>query len=274
MGAGATVGAGNYPAKFSFNAGTASCTDFVVYNTSLAGSPTQATVVAFNNLYVGSSGLCGSTPSTYWAFNTGGTAVTSVTLSFDGSQVALVQNNSTGTQATLVILKWAANSGTLASPTTLAAVSNAAYPTCAAPCMTTLQFSLANGDTTSDDALSSPFYDYTHDTLYAGDSNGFLHKFTSVFQGTATMPPAETISSTAAIIWPCLVSNSSALTDPIYDQGAGRIFVGSLFGTLKRVDATIGGGAGGIVKTAQIQASVRHRTLVCAFTRECHFLLI
>lgn len=140
--------------------------------------------------------------------------------------------------------------------------------------MTTLQFSLANGDTTSDDALSSPFYDYTHDTLYAGDSNGFLHKFTSVFQGTATMPPAETISSTAAIIWPCLVSNSSALTDPIYDQGAGRIFVGSLFGTLKRVDATIGGGAGGIVKTAQIQASVRHRTLVCAFTRECHFLLI
>jgi hypothetical protein len=249
MGTGATVGAGNYPAKFSFNAGTASCTDFVVYNTSLAGSSTQATVVAFDDLYVGSSGLCGTTPSTYC------TVVTSVTLSFDGSQVAFVQNNSAGTQATLVILKWAANYGTLASPDTLTAVSTAAYPTCIAPCMTTLNFSLANSDTTSDDALSSPFYDYAHDTLYAGDSYGYLHKFTSVFNGTAATPPAETISSTTAIIWPCLVSNSSALTDPVYDQGTGKIFVGSLFGTLKEVDATIGGGAGGIIKTAQIEVT-------------------
>ena len=40
-----TVGADNFPAKFSFNAGTASCgnatqPDFIVYNTSLAGSAT------------------------------------------------------------------------------------------------------------------------------------------------------------------------------------------------------------------------------------------
>ena len=82
IGAGATVGAGDYPAKFSFNAGTASCTDLVVYNTSLAGSSTQATVVAFDNLYVGSGDLCGTAPSTYCAFNTGGSVVTSVTLSF------------------------------------------------------------------------------------------------------------------------------------------------------------------------------------------------
>jgi hypothetical protein len=118
MGTGATVGAGNFPAKFSFNAGTASCSDFVVYNTSVAGSATQASVVAFNNLYVGSGGLCGAAPSTYWAFNTGGTVVTSVVLSLDGSQVAFVQNNSPVTQATLVLLKWAASSGTIANPTT------------------------------------------------------------------------------------------------------------------------------------------------------------
>ena len=39
-----TVGAGNYPAKFSFDMTAASCTapqpDFIVYNTSLAGSDT------------------------------------------------------------------------------------------------------------------------------------------------------------------------------------------------------------------------------------------
>src|ERR1700735_1778262 len=167
MGTGATVGAGNYPAKFSFDAGTASCSDFVVFNTSLAGSTTQASVVAFNNLYVASSGgRCGTMPSTYWAFNTGGTVVTSVTLSFDGSQVAFVQNNSPVTQATLVLLKWAAGSGTIASPITLSAVGNAAYPSCTAPCMTTIPFSLDAGKSTKGAALSSPFYDYTGDILH------------------------------------------------------------------------------------------------------------
>jgi hypothetical protein len=88
IGTGAMVGPDSYPAKFSFNPTTASCTDFVVYNTSLAGSSTQASVVAFNNLYVGH---CTGAPTTYWAFNKGGTALTSVTLSADGSQVAFVR---------------------------------------------------------------------------------------------------------------------------------------------------------------------------------------
>jgi hypothetical protein len=255
MGAGATVGAGNYPAKFSFNAGTASCTDFVVYNTSLAGSATQASVVAFNNLYVASSGgLCGTAPSTYWAFNTGGTVVTSVTLSLDGSQVAFVQNNSAGNAATLVLLKWAAGSGTIASPVTPTTASAALYPTCSAPCMTTIAFSLDAGGSTLGDALSSPFYDYTGDTLYVGDGFGYLHKFTSVFNGSASSPPAETVS-TGANIWPALTSNNSPLTNPVYDQNTGWVFVGSLFGTLKRVNAVVGGGAGNpIIKTDAIES--------------------
>lgn len=252
MGTGATVGAGNYPAKFSFNAGTANCNDFVVYNTSLAGSATQASVVAFNNLYVGSGGLCGAAPSTYWAFNTGGTVATSVVLSFDGSQVAFAQNNSPVTQATLVLLKWAPNSGSIGSPNTLTAVSNASYPTCTAPCMTTIPFSL-DGSSNLGDTRSSPFYDYTGDILYVGDGNGYLHKFTSVFLSTGTAFPAETISS-GANIWPALTSNNSPLTNPVYDQDTGWVFVGSLFGTLKRVNAVVGGGAGAnvIVKTNQM----------------------
>jgi len=250
MGTGATVGAGNYPAKFSFNAGTASCSDFVVYNTSLAGSSTQASVVAFDNLY---AGRCGAAPSTYWAFNTGGTVVTSVVLSLDGSQVAFVQNNSPVTQATLVLLKWAANSGTIGSSDTLTAVSNALYPACTAPCMTTIPFSLDNGASTKGDTLSSPFYDYTGDILYVGDGNGYLHKFTSVFLSTGTAFPAETISNSANV-WPALTSMNSPLNNPVYDQDTGWIFVGSLFGTLKRVNAVVGGGTGAniIVKTNQM----------------------
>lgn len=256
MGTGATVGASNFPAKFSFNAGTASCSDFVVYNTSLPGSATQASVVAFNNLYVGSGGLCGATPSTYWAFNTGGTVVTSVVLSLDGSQVAFVQNNSPVTQATLVLLKWAANSGAIGSPDTLTAVSNALYPTCGAPCMTTIPFSLDAGSSTKGDLLSSPFYDYTGDILYVGDGFGYLHKFTSVFLSKGTAFPAETISS-GANAWPALTSNTSPLTNPVYDQDTGWIFVGSIFGTLKRVNAVVGSGTGanGIVKTNDIDSA-------------------
>jgi hypothetical protein len=259
MGTGATVGAGNFPAKFSFNAGTASCSDFVVFNTSLAGSSTQASVVAFNNLYVGSGGLCGAAPSTYWAFNTGGRVVTSVVLSLDGSQVAFVQNNSPVTQATLVLLKWAANSGTIAIPDALTAVSNAAYPTCTIPCMTTIPFSLDNGSSTQGDTLSSPFYDYTGDVLYVGDGFGYLHKFTGVFLSTGTSFPAETISS-GTNVWPALTSIGSPLNNPVYDQDTGWIFVGSIYGTLKRVNAVVGSGTGSgmfpniIVKTNRIES--------------------
>jgi hypothetical protein len=54
MGTGATVGAGQYPGKFAFDVTTYSCTtDFVVFNTSLAGSSGQASIIAYNNLYHG-----------------------------------------------------------------------------------------------------------------------------------------------------------------------------------------------------------------------------
>jgi Ice-binding-like len=54
MGGGATVGAVNYPAKYSFDIRAADCSnDFVVYGTGLAGSGSQAGIVAFNNLYSG-----------------------------------------------------------------------------------------------------------------------------------------------------------------------------------------------------------------------------
>jgi hypothetical protein len=259
MGSGATVGAGNFPAKFSFNTGTATCaTDFVAYNTSLAGSTAQASVVAFNNLYVAASGggLCGTAPSTYWAYNTGGTVATSLVLSLDGSQVAFVQNNSAGTQATLVLLKWAANSGTIISPLQLTPVTPAIYTTCSGVCMTTFNFATVQpggtgnpGNVNADDTVSSPFVDYANDTLYVGDSKGYLHKFTNVFHGTMSTPPAETVTTGT---WPALVSSGYALTDPVFDNGTGSVFVGSPFGTLKRVDATTGVT---VTKTAQIAIS-------------------
>ena len=70
MGSGASVGAGNYPAKFSFAVTQANCAnaarpDFVVYSTGLSGSSGQASIVAYDNLYSGCSGLDLGTASNF-----------------------------------------------------------------------------------------------------------------------------------------------------------------------------------------------------------------
>ena len=48
---GAKVGAGFFPAKYNFGTSSASCSDYVAFNTSLAGTTTQASVISFTNLY-------------------------------------------------------------------------------------------------------------------------------------------------------------------------------------------------------------------------------
>ncbi len=63
MGSGATTGLGMYPAKYSFNISSANCSgpaqpDFVVYNTSLAGLSTQASIIAYDNLYTAVRETC------------------------------------------------------------------------------------------------------------------------------------------------------------------------------------------------------------------------
>src|SRR5580658_4532910 len=209
---GATSGLGNFPATIT--SGGFSCSDLAIYNTGLAGSSSQASIVGYNNLYTGS---CTPNPAVLWAFNTGGTASTGVAFSRDGTQVAFVQ--SIGSVATLVLLKFGTStSGTLSAPTTLTSQSSgSAYRSCAAPCMFTIAFYGSPADT-----YSSPFPDLTPttgDNIYVGDDTGKLHKFTGVFLGT----PAELNSGG----WPVTVSSSgSPLSSPVYDGGSTNVFVG------------------------------------------------
>jgi len=212
MGTGATLGMGVFPAKFSFGISTANCAsapspDFVVYGTSLAGSGTQASIAAFDNLY---SGCPLTVPTVFWAYNTGGTIVTSVALSLDGSQVAFVQSSAGGV-ASLVLLKWKAGTGTLGAPFVPAPVAPAAYRACIAPCMTSIPFSGGTNDTGS-----SVFPEYGADMIFVGDNVGMLHEFTGVFAGT----PAE-----AGAPFPVTVS-TEALSSPVFDPGTGKVFVG------------------------------------------------
>jgi hypothetical protein len=231
---------------------TTTFSNFTAFGTPFSGgSNAQATIGAFTNLY---SSCTAPVPSPYWAYNTGttGAVVTSPVLSGDGSQVAFVQN--TATASTLVLLKWKANDGTFDAPTTPTnSASAGAYQTCVttvAACMFTIPFDTSNGGAAALDGNSSPFYDYSTDTLYVGNNNGFLHQFTGVFKGA----PAEVVSIAGATRWPALIVAGQSLTSPVFVDGAGGlgggsgIFVGDRANRrLYRVDATAGGGAGGVV---------------------------
>ncbi len=232
MGAGSGVGAGNFPAKYSFSTSTANCgsathPDFVVYSTGLAGSGTQASIVAYDNLY---SGCTGTSPNVYWAYNTGGQILTSPVISLDGTQVAFVETN--GGFGILVLLKWAPG-GSVTSPGTLTVVSNSLYRTCTAPCATQVLLKNGSGSQTND-TTSSVYYDYASDTGWVGGALSWLHKINGMFKGT----PGEV--STAP--WPVQVypGNATSLSSPVYDHISGNIFVGDAGGFLERVNATTG----------------------------------
>jgi len=235
IGPGASAGAGNYPAKFSFDSTTADCVnDFVIFSTGLTGTATQASIVAYNNLY---SGCGGTVPSVLWAYDTSneiaipvpGIIRTSPVLSRDGSQIAFVQTDGVSA-ATVVLLKWKAATGTVSSPVNPTAVAAGAYAGCTAPCMT--KFALHDSTPVfTDDTTSSVFYDYTGDTAWVGDSRGWLHKFTPFFTGT----PAEIATSP----WPVQVSHNLPLGSPVYDHVSANVFAaGVQDGFLYRVDPT------------------------------------
>ncbi len=229
------LSAGQYPAKYSLETTGSSSSDFAVYPTGHAGSTTQATIAAFNNMYA-------TTPATYWAYNTGGgTATLSPVISLDGTQVAFVQV--TGGFAYLTILRMFNSGGPitgtgvhqLTSQASGTAYNNGSGALCAAPCFVALEFNKGSLGTQPTDTNSAPFYDYYNDALYVGDNSGLLHKFTGVFKGT----PAEVVSSG---VWP-IAAGTGVLTSPVEDTSGGSIFVGSSTGVFYRYPS-----AGGALK--------------------------
>ena len=80
------------------------------------------------------------------------------------------------------------------------------------------------------DINSAPFYNYASDTLYVGDNNGRLHKFTGVFNGT----PGEVTTGG----WPVGVAADVILSSPVFDSGSNNIFVGDASGNIRYVKET------------------------------------
>ena len=200
-----------------------------ITGTLTGGSSSQATIVAYDNLY---SSCSGTAPSVYWSYYTSTSAAqvtTSPVLSVDGMQVAFVVTS--GTNASLMVLKWKAGDGTSATAPALPgtqSTTGASYATCrsgSGSCLLTL--SLSANDTTS-----SPFIDYQHDILYVGDSSGKLHQVTGVFKGTPTL-------DTTNAGWPVTVDTGAALTSPVYDSSSTLVFVGDSKGKLASVGSGV-----------------------------------
>lgn len=245
---------GMFPAKYSFSTtsqgqcGSSSSPDFVVYRTGLAGSTKQANILAYDNIY---SGCSGAVPSVYWSYNTGPDfATTSPVISLDGTKVAYIESPEVGGGAAILrVLRWKAGQGTdynspappdnSFSNATAGTSGNTAWSACPTntSCLISVPF---QSPAQNADLKSSPYYDYGSDTLWVGDTSGYVHEFTGVFNGT----PAEVVNSG----WPVnLTACGEFLGSPVYDQIHQLIFIGNFCGTLSAIDLS-----GNITNSAKI----------------------
>jgi hypothetical protein len=206
-----------YPAKYSFDPGAPpDCVnDYVVFGLNIAGTTgKQANLIAFNNLYSGTGGICGPAPTVLFAYNvtsvTGGKVDLSPVISLDGTKIAFVE--SAGAQALFHVLTWTAGQGTIS--------------TSAAPTMTSLLFSPTATSTTS-----APWVDYTNDVAYIGADGGLMYKINGVFNSTPTL---------ALLPWPVTVSVGHHLTPPVLDNQLGLLMTGSANGNLYEINTTTG----------------------------------
>jgi hypothetical protein len=220
------VAANMFPAKFSYDpTAPPDCTnDYVVFGLSHVGSGTQANLVAFNNLYAGTNGFCGTAPSFLFSYNistvTAGRILDSPALSLDGKKIAFIEsgNISGVNKAIFHVLTWEAGNGTSATAPAVPGVGNGASMT-----------SLTLADAL--DTRSSPWVDYNTDTAYVGADDGNLYKITGVFKGTPTL---------AGSPWPVALATNIRVSSPVLDKNLGLVMVGDQDGVLYSVNASTG----------------------------------
>jgi hypothetical protein len=217
LGNSARVATGMFPAKYSFDitAPPSCANDFVVFGLNLAGvTGGQGNMVAFNNLYAGTGGLCATGPTTFFSYNItttpGGRVITSPSLSADGKKIAFVE--STTTTSIFHVLTWASGAGNGTSPT------NSATPGAGnTAVLSSITYAAANN------TRSSPWIDYTNDVAYVGADDGRVYRINGVFKGTPTLAGAP---------WPVLIKVNRRLTSPVFDRFTNNIFVGDASGGL------------------------------------------
>jgi hypothetical protein len=282
---GGTTAPAMYPAKFTFDVNaTANCaTDFIVYPVNVAGSGTQPNIVAFNNLYSGTTptaGICNRTPvggvddgvsaTTFWSYNVqaaGGRVATSPALSLDGTKVAFVETAAGA--AHFHVLAWKSGDGVAANlQSVISPKAINSFATLAPVAGTGTATDLTLGS--SSDTLSSPFVDYANDFAYIGNDTGTLFRVIHVFctnqSCTNAGSPAPSLDGNWGSGGGLATACSGQLTGPVVDGNTGNIFVGCSDGKLygfTPAGASIpgsplivgtGSGTGGIVDPPMVDA--------------------
>lgn len=215
-----------YPAKFAFNPGAPpDCTnDYVVFGLNITSTGARANLVAFNNLYAGTTpttGLCGTVPKVMFAYDittaAGGKIATSPILSQDGKKIAFVESVPAPTPASIFhVLTWTAGQGKIGT---------AAAPP-AFPSWVSITLPGAKNDLTS-----SPWIDYFSDTAYVGSATGYVYEITGVFRGTPTLVVTPPWTNPLVAV---------ALTSPVLDSRLGMLMVGGADGILYQINTTNG----------------------------------
>jgi hypothetical protein len=231
-----------YPAKFSFNTtATPSCSaDFVVFPVNTGGTTTQPNLVAFNNLYsgtTGGTGKCnrtvsgndtGTAATVMWSYNIQalgggvGAVPASPVLSLDGNKVAFVES-ATGQPAHFHVLAWKNGDGkdtklqNTLKPVTLKAPFSTTAPANGSGQVTDLVLG------TSSSTLSSPFIDYSNDNAYVGNDAGVVYRIKNIFCTTAA----------------CIASNSQPALDSTWGSGGALTIGGTCAGTSGRLTAPV-----------------------------------
>ena len=220
LGANGGMPIGETPAKYSFDTTGYNCgNDFVVYTIGATPGANQANILAFNNLYTGTtSSSCPfgpqmppttdfTQPTFMWSYQVGTGAVNlSPVLSLPGDKVAFVES---ATRGMFDVLTWVAGQGTSAT--------KPAVPGTGGSSVVRLDYTnitvagcAANGAADSD---SSPYIDYGSDSAYVGANNGELYRISGVFNGVPTVQYCITVKAGAN------------LTSPVYDYVTNRVFV-------------------------------------------------
>jgi len=217
-----------FPAKYSFDtSGTPDCTnDYVVYGLNVAGvNKGQANMVGINNLYSGNpSGLCGTAPKVYWAYNgstAGGKVLTSPVLSLDGTKIAYVES---GTSSVVFhVLTWVSGEGSVTKATTPTKATSGCTKT--GDCLQSVTLS-----TTATDTYSSPWVDYSLDKAFVASDDGKIYRISCVFTCALNTNPTVDWTYTLPV-----AGTGGALPQPngpVYNTPYGYLFVGDQLGEL------------------------------------------
>ena len=226
-------GGQTWPAKYTFNVNDApSCSgDYVAIGVpanAVAGA--QANIVGYNNLYSSTGGgyCSGTGPKVLFAYASGtGEVPGSISLSTNGSQLAYIEDQLSGSSVFHVLTIGTGSEGTSPTdPATPGVGGSTALDT-------TLSLSGGSGSCAAQSSTTSPFIDYYDNVAYAttyawtgaGTGTGCLYKIINVFGGT-----------TPTIAWS--VPISAVPSSPVWDTTSDNIFFTDSSGNIDYVSNT------------------------------------